>query len=769
MKFGRLLYGAIVCWALCWSSVASENGAAELKNADGTWKYTNALINETSPYLLSHAHNPVDWHPWGPEAIELARQLDRPIFLSVGYSTCYWCHVMERLVFSNVEIAEAMNASFVNIKVDREERPDIDNYYMTATQLLSGRGGWPNSVFLSPDLKPLYAGTYFPPTDGLGLAPSFPRVMEAVNKAWKSNREQLIARAERVADGIAKIQAGGDVLTPGPFSREHTAQLTGLLKADFDKRFGGFGGAPKFPNEIELATLLAEYERSDDQETLEIVVKTLSEMARGGIHDHLAGGFHRYSTDAQWRVPHFEKMLYNQAQLASVYLRAYRLTEREEFLKAAEGILAFVEKTMTGPNGEFYSAVDSETEAEEGKSYLWTEDEIRETLGKDAAAFLRSYGLEPMPDGKGKTLYVKRPMERDDLLRRLLQTRDRRLQPLIDTKALTSWNGMMIGAYAEAYAVLNKKEYLRSAEKAAAFIEERLRDERGSLLRSYRAGQAKQNAFLDDYAFYASGLLKLHEATENEEYLRRAQETADEMKRRFWDEEKGAFYFTESKGDLPLRVKNLYDGAIPSGNSEAAHALLSLSSALDDPSYKELAYETLRSSSEAMRLYPRAFVWMLAAAARYLDDPLPEPEPFAVLLNNGDALALLTIVSAPTEASAGSVFEVEARLQVEVGWHVNANPASESYLIPTTIESADARFTLLSVEYPSGEAKSFAFSDAPLQVYDGETSFRLSVQAPSDAAGGMQLTIRARYQACNDELCREPMSQEASLSIRIVE
>lgn len=769
MKFGRLLYAAIVCWALCWSSLAYESGAAELKNADGTWKYTNALIDETSPYLQSHAHNPVDWHPWGPEAIELARQQDRPIFLSVGYSTCYWCHVMERLVFSNVEIAEAMNASFVNIKVDREERPDIDNYYMTATQLLTGRGGWPNSVFLSPDLKPLYAGTYFPPTDGHGLTPSFPRVMEAVNKAWKSNREQLLARSERVADGIAKIQSGGGALKPGPFSREHTAQLTGLLKADFDKRFGGFGGAPKFPNEIELAALLADYERSNDQETLDIVVKTLSEMARGGIHDHLAGGFHRYSTDAQWRVPHFEKMLYNQAQLASVYLRAYRLTEREEFLNAAEGILAFVDKTMTGPNGEFYSAVDSETEEEEGKSYLWTEDDIREALGKDAAAFLRSYGLEPMPDGKGKTLYVKRPMERDDLLRRLLQTRNRRPQPLIDTKALTSWNGMMIGAYAEAYAVLDKKEYLRSAEKAAAFIEAQLRDEDGNLLRSYREGQAKHRAFLDDYAFYASGLLKLHEASGNEEYLRRAQETADEMKRRFWDEKNGAFYFTESKGDLPLRVKNLYDGAIPSGNSEAAHALLSLSSALGDPSYRELAHETLRSSSEAMRLYPRAFVWMLAAAARYLDDPLPEPAPIAVLLNNGDALALLTIVSAPSEASAGSVFEVEARLKVEAGWHVNANPASESYLIPTAIEAADARFTLLSVEYPSGETKSFAFSETPLQVYDGEASFRLSVQAPSDAAGDTQLAIRARYQACNDELCREPMSQEASVSIRIVE
>ncbi|MDE0021786.1 MAG: DUF255 domain-containing protein [Candidatus Poribacteria bacterium] len=764
MKLGRLLYGAVVCWALCWSSLAWGSNAAELKNADGTWKYTNALIDETSPYLLSHAHNPVDWHPWGPEAFELARKLDRPIFLSVGYSTCYWCHVMERLVFCNVEIAEAMNASFVNIKVDREERPDIDKYYMTATQLLSGRGGWPNSVFLSPDLKPLYAGTYFPPTDGHG-SPSFPRVIAAVNKAWENDREQLVARAEQVAEGISQIQSGGDALKPGPFSREHTGQLIGLLKADFDNRFGGFGGAPKFPNEIELATLLAEHERSDDQEALDIVVKTLSEMARGGIHDHLAGGFHRYSTDAQWRVPHFEKMLYNQAQLASVYLRAYRLTEREELLKAAKGILAFVDKTMTGPNGEFYSAVDSETEEEEGKSYLWTEDEIRAALGKDAAAFLRSYGLAPMPHGEGKTLYVKRPMERDDLLRRLLQARNQRPQPLIDTKALTGWNGMMIGAYAEAYMVLNKKEYLRSAERAAAFIEERLRDEHGNLLRSYRAGKAKGNAFLDDYAFYASGLLKLHEATGNEEYLRRAQETADEMKRRFWDEEKGAFYFTESKGDLPLRVKSLYDGAIPSGNSEAAHALLSLSSALDDLSYRELAYETLRSTAEATRLYPRAFVWMLAAAARYLDEPLPA----AVLLNNSEALAHLTIVSAPPEASAGSVFEVEARLKVESGWHVNANPASESYLIPTTIESADARFTLLSVEYPSGETKSFAFSESPIQVYDGEASFRLSVQAPSDAAGETQLTIRARYQACNDELCREPMLGEAFVSIRIVE
>ena len=321
----------------------------------------------------------------------------------------------------------------------------------------------------------------------------------------------------------------------------------------------------------------------------------------------------------QWRVPHFEKMLYNQAQLASVYLNAYRLTQRAELLSAAEKIFAFVDRSMTGPGGGFYSAVDSEADQEEGGAYLWKEEEIRSILGSDAGLFLRAFGLASAPEGGGKTLYVKRTFERDDLLRKLLAVRNRRPQPQVDTKALTGWNGMMIGAYAEAYALLKNETYLRRAERAASFVERRLREEDGSLLRVYRAGTAKRPAYLEDYAFYASGLLKLYEAAGDESHLRLAKETADEMVARFWDEEAGGFFSAEERGALPIRVKNLYDGAVPSGNSEAAHVLLSLSEALGDPSYRNLAYASLRSYSTAMRLYPRAFVWTLAAAARYLD------------------------------------------------------------------------------------------------------------------------------------------------------
>ena len=533
------------CAALVVLLVAAHVGRASdaPRNPDGTWRYTNRLIDETSPYLLLHAHNPVDWLPWGPEALERSKREGKPIFLSVGYSTCYWCHVMERQVFSDPDIAETMNRWFVNVKVDREERPDLDAYYMTATQLMTQGGGWPNSVFLTPELAPFYAGTYFPPEDGLGR-PGFPRVLEALHNAWEDDPTRVRATAARAADAIRRIQSGAAAMeTTGAGATLDEAVLiaaTDGLKAAYDRSSGGFGDSPKFPSESELDLLLARYERTGDSELLDIATHTLTEMARGGIHDHLAGGFHRYATDARWRVPHFEKMLYNQAQMASVYLRAYRITGDAAYRRVVEGIFGFVESVMTSPEGGFYSALDSETHAEEGKSYLWTEREIRDVIGDPADGFLTLYGLERMPEGAGRVLFRRAMPLREDSTApdarvaaaaasrvALLAARDARDQPLLDTKVLAAWNGMMIRAYAVVASALDEPRYLATAERAADFIYEELRDDDGRLQRTYRLGRARGAAYQEDYAFMASAYLALWQASGKAAHLTRTRRLAE--------------------------------------------------------------------------------------------------------------------------------------------------------------------------------------------------------------------------------------------------
>ena len=365
----RVFLGCIVLFFLTWMASADE---AALKNPDGSWKWTNRLIHETSPYLLLHAHNPVDWYPWNDEALERAKKENKLIFLSVGYSTCYWCHVMERKVFSNPEIAEMMNKDFINIKIDREERPDLDEIYMTATQLLTQRGGWPNSVFLTPDLKPFYAGTYFPPTDMPGR-PGFPTILDAVHEAWVTREAEVIESANQISETIAMATSRGFTsLTAKPLNRSIITAALDYLRTTYSNAYGGFGRAPKFPSPANLELLLSEYERASDASLLKMVTHTLDMMAYGGMYDQIGGGFHRYSVDAKWLVPHFEKMLYDNAQLAKVYLRAYRLTKESRYRRIAEEIFSFIFREMTAPEGGFYSALDAETDAEEGKYYVWT-------------------------------------------------------------------------------------------------------------------------------------------------------------------------------------------------------------------------------------------------------------------------------------------------------------------------------------------------------------------------------------------------------------
>ncbi|MBT4139641.1 MAG: thioredoxin domain-containing protein [Candidatus Latescibacteria bacterium] len=455
---------------------------------------SNRLAQETSPYLRLHQHNPVDWYPWGEEAFEKARKEDKPIFLSVGYSSCYWCHVMERLVFSDTEIAKLMNTLFVNIKVDREERPDIDALYMTATQLLSGHGGWPNSVFLTPDLKPFYAGTYFPPEDGHGR-PGFSRVLQALHMAWQEKRSDINDQAEQIAQAIRKIHTSQSADTSWSQS-DLTDKLQTHFQNQFDWQNGGFGSAPKFPPDQALALLQAPLITIAD-DAKDMVALTLTKMADGGIQDHLGGGFHRYSTDAKWHVPHFEKMLNNQSLFSESYLRAYQSTQNEIYRQTVEDLLHFVSTTMTDANGGFYSALDAETDAEEGAHYIWTESEIQDILGTESGLFFKAFALAPVPDTQAGALY--RTQSDADLAQEknipttevhtqvttlknnLLQERNKRKFPLLDDKIITGWNGLMIAAFAQSARILDRPQDAATAQKAAEFILKNLRDESGTL------------------------------------------------------------------------------------------------------------------------------------------------------------------------------------------------------------------------------------------------------------------------------------------------
>ena len=547
---------------IVWTVNADETA---LKNSDGSWKWTNRLIHETSPYLLLHAHNPVDWYPWDDEAIERAKRENKLIFLSVGYSTCYWCHVMEREVFSNPEIAEMMNKDFINIKIDREERPDLDEIYMTATQLLTQRGGWPNSVFLTPDLKPFYAGTYFPPTDMPGR-PGFPTILDAVHEAWVTREDEVIRSANQISETIAMATSRVFTsLTAKPLSRSLITGALDYLCTNYSPAYGGFGNAPKFPNPANLEFLLNECERALDESLLKMATHTLDMMAYGGIYDQIGGGFHRYSVDAKWLVPHFEKMLYDNAQLAKVYLRAYRITEEPRYRRVAEEIFSFVFREMTAPEGGFYSALDAETDTEEGKYYVWTADEVQKVLDKkESERFANVYGVDKGPNFEGKNvLYVPEGPTAEDELKsvasareKLLTARAKREYPLLDTKVIVNWNGLMIDALAYGYEVLGEERYLTAASKAARFLLDTLKKPDGELWHTYTAGVTKQDAYLDDYAFFVKGLLALHRATGEEQWFNAAKTLTDTMIQLFSDDKNGGFYYTKADAKhLIVRTK----------------------------------------------------------------------------------------------------------------------------------------------------------------------------------------------------------------------
>jgi uncharacterized protein YyaL (SSP411 family) len=570
---------------------------------------TNALANETSPYLRQHQHNPVDWLPWGPVALNRARDEDRPLLVSIGYSACHWCHVMERESFEDAETAALMNEHFVCVKVDREERPDIDAIYIEAVQGLTGQGGWPLNVFLTPDQAPFFGGTYFPPEPRMGMA-SWRQVLEAVANAWRDKRAEIREQGDRVAEalaGAAALKPSGDDLDPA--LRERAVEA---LVAQEDRGQGGWGRAPKFPSASVIRFLLARGET-------EAGVRALRAMASGGIYDQVGGGFSRYSVDAQWVVPHFEKMLYDNALLARSYLHGWLVTRDELLRRTCEETLDWALREMRGPEGGFYSALDADSEGVEGKYYVWSLAELRELLGDDADAAIAHFEATARGNFEGANILTARGPALDDGVRErvraaLLQAREGRVRPGLDDKRLCSWNALMISALADAGAVLARPDYVAAAVAAAEFVWNTLRDANGRLLRSYNAGQAKLDAYLEDHAFALEAMLTLYEATFDARWFAAARELADTLLERFADPVNGGFFSTASDHEpLIARRKDLDDAPIPSGGASAAFGLLRLAALTGEERYRAAGEGQLRLTHVLAQRHPTAFGHTLQA------------------------------------------------------------------------------------------------------------------------------------------------------------
>ena len=595
----------------------------------------NRLANETSPYLLQHANNPVDWYPWGEEALQRSKNEDKPILLSIGYSACHWCHVMERESFEDESTALLMNEYFVSIKVDREERPDLDAVYMEAVQMLTGSGGWPMTVFLTPEGKPFYGGTYFPPIDRFNM-PGFPRLLESVARSYRDSRSEI----DRVTNQITEQLGRTGQIPKGdsPVTVETLHQAYTVLATNFDYQNGGHGTAPKFPQAMNLEVLLRYYRHGYNDRALEMVDLTLEKMARGGIYDQIAGGFARYSTDAYWLVPHFEKMLYDNALLSRLYLHAHQATGRGMYRRIAEETLDYILREMTGPEGGFYSATDADSEGEEGKFFVWTPAEIEAVLGDEAGIFSGFFGVTQAGNFEGNNILNIKQKASDyarqqgialerlvDVVERgknsLLTEREKRVHPLLDDKVLASWNGMMLRSFSEAGSALSREDYLDAAIKNASFLLETMRPH-GKLLRTYRAGQAKLSGFLEDYSFVADGLLALYEATFNQRWLAASVDLADRMIQLFWDDGVGGFYDTSIEHDqLVVRPRDVLDNAQPCGGSVATEVLLKLAVITGNEEYRVKAATPLRTLKDLMGRAPAGTGQWLAALDFYVSTP----------------------------------------------------------------------------------------------------------------------------------------------------
>lgn len=744
-------------------------------------RHTNRLARESSPYLLQHQHNPVDWYPWGEEAFAAARAQDKPIFLSVGYSTCYWCHVMERECFENEEIAKLMNEKFINIKVDREERPDVDQLYMTAVQVMTRSGGWPMSVWLLPDLRPFFGGTYFPPVEMHGR-PSFPAILNGLADAFLNKRDQIEVTATRLTEVLVDL-AQPDVPEEGvTLSPEWLEPMLARSINDYDPNHGGFGGAPKFPRETLLELLLHALKspivsremKNDIERPLR---HTLHAMANGGIRDQLGGAFHRYSTDAQWLVPHFEIMLYDNAMLAWVYAEAAKVLSEPRFANVARGICDFVLREMTSPEGAFYTAFDAEVDAHEGLNYLWTMEQLEQVLDpRQASQFAVVYGMDHGPnfadphhsDGTPdrNVLYLARPEREDDpaiveMRQKLYEFRQTRKKPLLDTKIITSWNALMIRGLARVAHVTGDEKYLDAAKKAARLLLDRHVRPDGGIYRTSRDGTPKYDGFLDDYAFLAQALMCLKETEA-------AQRVVDAMRHRFGDVERGGYFFSDvGATDLLARQKVASDSPIPAGNAVAAMVLERLGVEDDVRRLFGAFAEMTTRHGESMSAMLQAMLLYVEKHGSIRIDPPPPPAVPA------EPPAVETPVVPPPEPSvppASPADQAKDVLQIEHAWiaddtlRLTLRIAHGYHLSADHVEITSPAGGIESIDEPEPVERFFAYADSgtPRPVYEGSATWVLHLANPMSGIASLPLNVR--YQPCTDVACLPTVSQ--SLNIR---
>ncbi len=642
----------------------------------------NRLFNEKSPYLLQHAYNPVDWYPWGEEAFQEAKRLDKPVFLSIGYSTCHWCHVMEHESFTDQEVADLMNDAFINIKVDREERPDIDGVYMAVSQMMTGGGGWPLTIIMTPDKKPFYSATYIPKENRFNVVGMLDLVPQ-ITSYWENQRERLMGIGEGIAVSLGSGGSGG--------GEEVTDRVldTGflLINERYDEEYGGLGDAPKFPSPHNLLFLLRYWKRTGKEKALEMVEKTLQKMARGGIFDHVGYGFHRYSTDRKWLVPHFEKMLYDQAMLLMAYTEAYQATGKYEFKETAEMIIAYVLRDLASTYGGFYSAEDADSEGEEGKFYVWTVDELQNIAGDEGQDVLVYLGVKPegnyMDEATGERtgtniLHIvgeEPPENLDEIRDRLFEQRETRIRPLLDDKILTDWNGLMIAALSKAARAFQISEYAEEAVRSADFILGTMWDGE-ELLHRYREDEASIGGFLNDYAFTAWGLIELYQATHEKRFLDAAISVNEVMMAQFTDPE-GGFFFTSSEAEeLLARRKELYDGAIPSGNSVAFMNLMKLSRLTGDTSFEEEAAKLLRFFSSTVLGAPHGYSMLLSG----LDFAFGPSTEVVVSGDTGEVIAQLDQRYLPSTV----VHRYSEELETSVGYLSGMTPGNDTMVYVCT-------------------------------------------------------------------------------------
>ncbi len=749
--------------------MSSQSGARE-----------NRLAGEVSPYLLLHKTNPVDWYPWGEEALTRARDEDKPIFLSVGYSTCYWCHVMERESFSDPQVAALMNEHFVNVKLDREERPDLDEIYMAATQLLTQQGGWPNSVFLTPRLLPYFAGTYFPPENSQEM-PGFSTVLKSMAEAWKSRRDDVHAQARELEGAMRRfLEERGAPAEAAPPAAVAERSLESL-SSRFDAAWGGFGGAPKFPSPANL--FLLDELAPERPEAARMLTATLDQMARGGLYDQLAGGFHRYATDHEWKIPHFEKMLYDNGLLLELYAREHQRTKEAEPARVARETADFLEREMSAPEGGFWSAIDAETHGHEGAYYVWTLEELEAVLGAEDAGFLATlYGFDRAPffEGGSYVLHLplafeeqtqRRRMTRGSLLEqiaplkaRLLEARGGRERPATDDKVLTDWNGMAISGLAAAGRILGESWMVERAARAADFVWDHLRpggvSPEGSkriLHHSWRGGRAKHAGFLSDYAFYAGGLLELHRATTERRWLDRAAAVTDEQIERLADR-RGGFCVAGEQPDVLFRSREVFDGALPSANAVAVLNLLALADRTGEERWRRIAGATLRAFGAIVEQQPEGARMLALAARRYhaqvgegeeaRESPAP-PSPLSDL--ESEARGLVSTRVSIEGAGPGDWRPFRLRIEIEDGWHVGAHGADSKAAVPTHLvaDGADLRH----VSYPTGAEQ------GRIWIYSG--SFEITGELRAEEGSTPRLVLS--YQACDETRCLPPVEIEVDL------